>query len=255
MPFTTALTLTVSDVAGVAQAAVGGGTNGRTVRLYRAPFTGRTAMRAWTLAGSGTITGTTATITDAAAGSGYYDWLAVQLTGGGDVDAMSGAVYRPLGTDDENSQSVWEQCVTHTVTTITALQLSGLTSDKIIDGWLPTKFQGISPAPPSCWVAPFGAETYPGRLNDKDDVGYPVVVLLIDAADRESRRNFRRNLIWRERISRALRYDAPAGISEVFWTDINPDTIVNPDAWRDGLWASALLFRFISREERGLILP
>lgn len=254
MPFATTLTLSVADVAGEALATIGGATNGRTVRLYRAPFNARTQMQTWTLAGTAVVASGGATITDAAAGSGYYSWLAVQLTAGGDVDLMSGTCYRPLGTDDENSVSVWEQCVTHAATIITALALPGLTADKIIDGWVPTKFQEIQPYAPSVWVAPFSAESYPGIINDKDDVGYPVLVLMVDAADRESRKNFRRNLIWRERISRALRYQVPAGISEVFYTEIQPDVVTNPEAWRDGLWASALLFRYLSREERGLIL-
>lgn len=255
MPLSTALTLTVTPdgATQTAAASVSGATAGRTVNLYRRRLVNFNAgTLAWTLAGSGVANGGgVASITDNAGATGLFLWLAAQLDAGGtNAEALSGVAFNAIR--DPSATSVWEQCVDHTADIINALLLPALPAAKIVERWFPGDFKGKSPEAPSVQVCPFGAEEYPGTLNNTDDVGYPVLVVAVSNADGESKVDFTRNLLWRERISRALRFQQPAGVGSVYYTDLRPEVLVLPDEWDKGLLLSALLFVYRSRETRGI---
>ena len=253
MPFSQTLTLavTVTGSTQVAAAAVAGATAGRTVNLYRSAWQTTAGPRSWTLAGSGVANGSgAASITDNIGATGNYLWLAVQLTGGGDADAFSPVVYDAVV--DPDVKSVWEQCCDHLKSAVDSLLLTDLPAAKVIKRWYPGDFKGKSPEAPSAQICPFGAETYPGVLNNTDDVIYPVLLVTVDHVDGEAAGNLTRDLLWRERISRAVRFQVPAGIAEVYMTDIETEVLVHPDLWESGVVASGLLFLYRSRERRGI---
>lgn len=253
MPLSTALTLAVTvDGASLAAAAqVSGATAGRTVNLYRRQWQPSAGTAALVLAGSGVTDGAgVASIADAVGTAGLYLWTAAQLdAGGNNAEALSGIAFQAIR--DPAAKSVWEHCVDHTTDIINALLLPALPEAKVVERWFPGDFTGKTPLAPCVQICPFGAEEYPGVLNNTDDVGYPVLVVAVDYADGESKRNFTRNLLWRERIAKALRFQQPAGIQSVYYTDLRPEVLVLPDEWDKGLILSALLFVYRSRETRG----
>lgn len=255
MPFTIGtLTLVVTDTSvsptPSAAVVVSGATPGATVNVYRSAWSAQAGQRAWVLAVSGVASGAgVATLTDLPAAFGYYEWLAVELAGGNGV-AQSTIYYGALS--DTAARAVWDRCVVATKNVVDSLLLPDLSAAKVVERWYPGVFPNFTPTPPCVLIAPFGAETYQNRLNNKDDVGYPVIVCPVDAVDRESRKNMTRDLLWREKIAKALRFQRLTGVSEVFDSDMTPEVIVNPDAWEHGLIVSPMLFVFISRELRGV---
>ena len=253
MPFNLSLALAVTIDGGTqtATAAVTGATAGRTVNLYRAAWQTTAGQRSWTLAGSGVASGAgSASISDVVGATGNYEWLAVQLTAGGDADALSTIYYGAIV--DPDVKSVWEQCCDHLKTAVDSLLLTDLPAAKVIKRWYPGEFKGKSPEAPSVQICPFGSEDIPGVLNNTDDVTYPVILVTIDRVDGESAGNLTRDLLWREKISRAVRFQVPAGISEVYMTDLAPEVLVHPDLWEMGIVASGLVFLYRSRERRGI---
>ena len=253
MALSTALSLTVTPdgATQTAAARVTGATAGRTVNLYRRQWQPAAGTAALTLAGSGVADGDgVATIADAVGSTGLFLWTAAELDAGGNAAAaLSGIAFHALRDPDE--KSVWEQCVDWTKDVIDALLLPDLPEAKCVERWYPGDWADKSPELPSVQIAPFGAEEYPGSLNNTDDVGYPVLVVAISAADGESKIDFTRNLLWRQRIAKALRYRVPVGIQEAYYTDIRPEVLVLPDEWEKGYLVSALLFVYRSRETRG----
>ena len=250
MPFSASLTLSATPGTTSAALRVTGATPGATVAFFRAAWQTIAGPRAWTALGTAAADGSgVATLSDAS-GSGVFLWMAAELDGSGNAVAYSGL--NSQGVYDPAAVSTWEQCVLATKAAFDSLLIAELPPAKVVERWYPGNFKNVDGSLPMAQVCAFGAEEYPGTLNNTDDVTYPVLFLIIDAADRESTKNLTRNLLWRERMSRAVRFQAPAGIQTVYYTDIAPDVFINPQAWEDGRAIQALLFKYRSRERRGI---
>lgn len=252
MPITPTLILIVADAGSRnATVTVSGGTSGRTAQVFYQLRSAQVGPVSWTAGGTAVFNGSgVATLTVTPAAYGRYSWLAVQLTAGGDADNLSQSYYRPLV--DPAYRSVWERCILGVKDTVDGLALDGISSAKIVAQWWPKILRDMEPSPPCVLISPFGAEEYPPTgVNDEDDVGYPVVVVMVDKVNQESAGNITRDLLWREQISRVLRFQRLAGVNEVYNSFIQPDVAVHPDAYAHNLLVSTLLFRFISREPRG----
>lgn len=251
---TPSLDLIVAD-AGLAQATatVSGGTAGRTAQVFYQARSAQVGPGDWTSGGTAVINGSgIATVSVSPSGSyGRYTWFAVQLDGPGTgVENFSQSYFRPLV--DPTYRSVWDRCTVAVRDTIDGLTLDGIASAKVVAEWWPKILRNMTPEPPAVLVAPFASEDYPQTgVNDEDDVGYPVVVVMVDKLNNESAANMTRDLLWREQISRVFRFQRLAGVPEIYNTLIQPDVVVHPDAYAHGLLVSTLLFRFVSREERG----
>ena len=248
------LTLIVADDGdGTATVTVSGGTAGRTAQAYYQARSAQVGPVSWTSGGTGVFNGSgVATISVAPSGTyGRYTWLAVQLDAGGTyAENFSQSYFRPLV--DAVAKSVWERCVLAVKETIDGLTLSGITTAKAVAEWYPKILREMTPQPPAILVAPFASEDYPNTgVNDEDDVGYPVIVVIVDAINAQSSTSMNRDLLWREQISRVFRFQRLAGVPEVYISQIAPDVVVNPDAYANNLLVSAVLFRFVSREPRG----
>jgi hypothetical protein len=107
---------------------------------------------------------------------------------------------------------------------------------------------------PIIQVSPHGQEQMnpAAGTNLKDDVGYGVLVSVMDL-DNQSQSNLReRRLRWREAMIRTFRHARLPGITEVFDCVIEPNVIVHAPNWLDhNLWTSFFVLRFIARETRG----
>lgn len=254
-----AISLVAQDAgSGVASCVVTGTVNLQVVQILYARFSPTAGAMAWIPGPMQTASGSTTTVSvtpavgpdDTGSGTVYYQWVAVVLDGSGDILDVSNIYYRPLV--DVLVTSVWERCVSSVITLIQSLNLDGLTSDKIVKVWYPGAYRNIEPTPPCIQVAPMGAETYPGQLTGTDDVGYGVLVVLFAPTNRESQGKLSQVLLWRQKIQHAFRFQRLAGTPEIFWTECYPDVVANPGAFQDNLLASALMFRFLSRETRGV---
>jgi hypothetical protein len=149
-------------------------------------------------------------------------------------------------------RAVWDRCVEATKVNIDTLNLDGIPDTRVVPMWYPTYLKDVAPEPPCIVIAPFGPEQYRPMLNDNDNVGYGVIVVVIDRANRESKVNFARDLLWREKIMRMFRHQRLAGVTEIWDATPEPDTLVHPEAWKSNMLVQAVLFRFYSREPRGL---
>lgn len=251
---TPTLELIVADAGlGEATATVSGGTSGRTAQLFYQRRTAQVGPVVWASGGTAVFDGSGQAVISStpAAGFGRYSWFAVQLdTGGTAATNFSQNYFRPLV--DQEYQSVWERCVLNVKDTIDGLTLDGITTAKTLAQWWPKILRNMTPEPPAILIAPFASEDYPNTgVNDEDDVGYPVVVVMVDKINNEGAVNMRRDLLWREQISRVFRYQRLAGVPEIYNSQIQPDVVVHPDAYAHGLLVSSILFRFVSREPRG----
>jgi hypothetical protein len=96
------------------------------------------------------------------------------------------------------------------------------------------------------------AETMPGGTNATDDVGYPVYVgFLTRTLNRQETQP--EELLWRERVSRALRFQRLPGVPEVMTCQVEADVVFTAEGSEGLLFqAGALTFRFLTREPRGL---
>lgn len=248
------LQLIVAD-AGSAQATatISGGTSGRTAQVFYQNRSAQVGPVSWTSGGTAAFNGSgIASLSVTPSGSfGRYSWFAVQLDAGGTLaENFSQSYFRPLV--DATYRSVWDRCVFNVKDTIDGLTLSGIASSKIIAEWWPKILRNMTPQPPAILVAPFAAEDYPNTgVNDEDDLGYPVIVVMVDAINNDAAANMTRDLLWREQISRVFRFQRLAGVPEIYTCQIQPDVVVHPDAIANGLLVSTLLFRFVSREPRG----
>lgn len=252
--FAVTTTLIVADAGGgTATITVSGATVGRTVRAYYQYRTAQAGPTGWIAAGIATVgAGGQASISvTPATGYGYYTWVVAQFDSAGLlVENLSQTYFRPLV--DPTARSVWERCAVAVKDVIDGLNLSGIDTSHSLVEWWPKILRGMSPAPPCVLVAPFSAEDYPNTgVNDQDDVGYPVLVVLVDKLNNDSAANMTRDLLWREKVSRVFRFQRLAGVPEVYNSDIRPDVVVHPDAYANGLLVSSILLRFISRESRG----
>lgn len=235
------VTLLVSDdldgSGGVATIAGGGAGDSNT--LYRATWAGTTGTLTWTLVGS--RTGNGAISIDVTPGH-YLFRLDNLITGVTTVVV----VYQPL--TDAATKAMLDRALDAAVTRVSGLALPG--SPAVSKRWLPRVKPGDSL--PIIAVTPVGGESFPGGLTTQDDIGLPIAVTIMDAANQDPTANLSRDTLYREKILSALRYQRLAGVSEAYILNPEPGMIVNPGMFDDkNLIFSPLFFRLITRTQRG----
>lgn len=252
MPFSVGLTLAVTDNHdGTAAVSVTGATTGRKISVYTSPVTLSANPQSWTLSATGNASGG-ALNANATVSLGAFNWLAVQYDAGAvNVESMSPIIFAPLIAPANSVKAIWEQCLDALKTGIQGLSLSGLPSVNVSKVWWPELSANLSNAMPGVQIAPVGSEEYVNQVTTQDDLDYPCVVVIVDKANKQSQANLSRVLLWRQSISRAFRYRPNALIQGCYTCDIAPDLVLNPDAYRDNLIISVILFKFRVREPRG----
>jgi hypothetical protein len=241
-----ALTLQITDAQDGTggTATIAGSDVGTTNTLYRASFSGVAGPLTWAMVGSRTGDGT---ITIAQA-TGYYLW---HLTGTVSAATAFAGYFRPLTDLDEQSEN--EQILDAVVQKIRTLNLEDVDSASVDFKWMPRKVDSSVDPLPQVQVIPINGETFPGTLTGRDDVGYPVMVVLIDSQDKDFKKNKRRNLMWRSLILKAFRFQHLTGPTEAYNCIPEQQTIIDPANFKDGnLFVSFIALRFISRERRGV---
>lgn len=221
----------------------GGGTNS----LYYASFDGSHGSYSWTLVGSRSGDGNITIASPSPVPLGYYLWQVINVTAG--VTTVGPVV---LGNLTDATTAVHYRILEAVRVGVNACALSGIPSAQVHRVWLPRVLEGLVTYP-AVLICPAGAETDVSQLVGRDDVGYPVLVALVDKQQADNAANMPRNLLWRQKVARYFRWQRLAGVTEVqLPTQIIPDQVVIPEAFAKNLFMSAILFRFISREPRGL---
>ena len=246
----TAPTLAVSDNAdgtgGVAT--ISGGDAGSTHTVQSQTVDGELGTATWTTRGSRAGNGTV----NVAPGNGYYWWRVVASNANG--TSLSNLVYQPLTS---GVQALYERILVAVQARIQTLSLTGIASGSILLRKVPWD-RDIGTAKtyayPVVQVSPHGQETMvpTAGTNQKDDVGYAVLVSMMDIDNQRQTYQREQRLRWREAIARTFRHARLPGISEVFDCVVEPNVVVHAPNWLDqNLWTSFLVLRFVARESRG----
>jgi len=153
-------------------------------------------------------------------------------------------VYQPL--TDATTQAMLYRAMVSAKNRVDGLALGVTTSVR----WLPRK--QMSSEGTIIAITPVNSETFPGIMNATDDIGLPFAVVVMDPSNQDPTLNLNRNLLWRERILSALRYQRLAGVAEGYICNPEPAMIVNPGMFdAENLTFSPLFFRLITRTVRG----
>jgi hypothetical protein len=95
-------------------------------------------------------------------------------------------------------------------------------------------------------------EAIDGRLTGKDDVGYPVQVLIIDRAAPYQQGLADTYKLWRQQIIRAIRFQRLVTVPQVMKVVPEPQAILDWQPSKLDYVYSAVVFRAVNRETRGV---
>ena len=153
------------------------------------------------------------------------------------------------------STSIFMKSMEAVQTAIQGLGLTGLSSSNVLIHKVPRDLDKDMPATsplPAIIISPRDAEGADPRAgtNLKDDVVYPIQIVILDQDGQNQTTNFDRYLQWRETIRRTFHNKRLSGVSEVTGVVVQPKTIVDPERWIKGQFVSALVLAVTSREAR-----
>lgn len=134
---------------------------------------------------------------------------------------------------------------------IKSLSLTGIDNTSIVVRKTP---DGRGLTLPAIVVAPGSNETSTQNAgtNNRDDVGYPVVVAIFAQDNRDYTTNHARYLQWRETIAKAFRNQRLTGVSEVMRCNVEQGSVIDQRAFYENYLASFFTLRFIARVPRGV---
>lgn len=145
---------------------------------------------------------------------------------------------------------------------VSDLNLPLVPRDQIYLRRIPTDRQVTLPA---CIIAPIGVETLPPSTNASDDVGFPVLITLVNGVNKDTTalaseraakdltmEISRVELEWRQEVRRAFHNKRLPGLEQrVYRCIVEPQPILDLPIYRDAdLVVSSLLVRCFVREQR-----
>lgn len=215
------------------------GSAGGNNSLYYEPWTGTAGAQpitlGGTLVGDGQLT--------VSPGAGYWNWI---VTTNG---VPANPFFRPISN---LQNSIHYNCLLAIQLLIQTLNLSGSPPVKI--RWMPRSADQID-ATPAINVCPMGKELQLGLLNKTDDIGYPCAVLIFDNLNGNYEANLNRDLLWREKIFRALVHQplALVGSPPAITVDAVTDLVLDKSLFTDNyMVGSGIAYFPRSRQTRGL---
>lgn len=152
--------------------------------------------------------------------------------------------------------SVYYQCLTAVQSAIQNIGLSGVADASVVVKKLPLERVKTTDGLdwPVVLITPQRSVLNPAAGdNVNDDVVYHVLVTLLDDDNQESTlaANLGTYMLWLQQIRIVFHNKILTGVSTVYGCTVEPAQVVLPAAWAQNLWASALLLKFSSRENRG----
>lgn len=247
-------TLTIADNGNNtgATATIASGSSGAANVVYAMSADANLGTGTWANSGSRTGNGT-ASLSSLAAGR-YWGYLESTLNS---QEVATAPIYFVVTTGDE---AIYKQILDTVRTRIIATALSGIADASILVRKVNTHrgigTQEASPAIvyPAIVLSPFGAEVTPATAgtNERDDIGYAVMVGIVDADEQTLEENMNRNLLWRQQIRQAFHNQRLAGVDEVLRCTAEPRDVTRFSDWVAGKYVSLLVLRFTARETRGI---
>lgn len=135
---------------------------------------------------------------------------------------------------------------------IRSLALEGVQSSNIVVAKVPTDRKGLLPALPGLIISTWGSAKVVGGSNIRDDIGYQILVAMVQASNTDQTENADRASYWSERISRKFRLQRLNGVPSVntcrLISDVKFDKSAFFDANKD---VSVIVLQFENREARG----
>jgi hypothetical protein len=223
-----------------------GSTGGSTNTVYSQAPGGTTWTSRGSRVGDGTIT---LSLT-----AGYYH-LHVSSSSGG-IAVSNIIIMAPVSSDDE---AVHERCVdavvslARTLATAGSLPLITDSTTQVHDSidLDPSIFTNIPL--PALVAAPKGVATHGGVVNERDDIGYPVPLIIVDRNGAEMDEHRDDYLLLRERLDRYFRNQPLTGVPEIINCIVDDTQVFEyPKEWEYQWMISTVMLRFISREARGI---
>ena len=160
----------------------------------------------------------------------------------------------------EGNESILWQCLKASQSRIQLLNLPGVASSSVVVKKLPVNRlinQKTNTLPLPCILLTPLKQTMNSRegVTSKDDVVYPILCSVVSSDNQEPtlEKDLDRQTLWIEKISKAFRNQRLPGVDSVIITHVDPQDVVSPNLWGQNIMASGVIFKFISREPRGLV--
>ena len=157
------------------------------------------------------------------------------------------------------ASSVYSKILDAVTTTTKTVTLTGITtSTNVVQMTVPSSGPPMPSTPfPGVIIAPFGGERLGRGSNISDDIGYPVLVCIVDAGNQtHTDAGLDTRLVWRENIiDKFIRNRSAVSISSskgnINDVEIDTLTAVDPSAWFDrNIFASPILLIVWFRKQR-----
>lgn len=234
-------------------ATVAGSTGGTTNTLYSQTINGELGSATWTSRGSRTGDGT---ISVSISSPTTYYWWKLVSTDGSDTD-VSNLVYQPLTDGTEAVHYRFMLAIQARLQGLTFAAQSGggsIASADIVVRKVAIDQEGHIPDKPCILIAPGAREkiNHAGGTNIRDEVSYPVGIVILAADNRALTTNLAAHLKWREQIVRALENFRPTSVPEINRSTVDPEAIFPLPQWMKNLVASAVVCQGEAWQSRGL---
>ena len=236
------ITLTIAD-AGTGTggtATISGSTAGTTNLLRYAAVTGSLGSVSFTdgssRLGDGTIPFTTPAV-------GHY-WFVVQNTNGATI-SISDFVYQRL---TDTTDSVRLQCRDAIVARLKLLALTSIGNRVIGRPYYDEQNLSFPVALVTFQETP---DSYEQGTNERDDVGYPIQIFLLDTSGLGPDAPEDKYTLWRQQAERCFRNQALAAVSGIYTCRVEPAILFDKELGKYQRVVSAFTVRCISREARG----
>lgn len=240
MPITLTITDNKDGSGGVAT--IAGSPVGSTNQLFSSVFDGKHVQQTPTLVGSRVGDGIIVLIAQ-----GYFHYLLLNQTSG------EYALNLAALTDEADAEGMHYRILKDVEVVVNSLNL--VPNTFVVKKWLPHVDENQSVKTPAIIISPYPSpEAFPGLLTGKDDISYPTLVSIVtEKQPLDYTANLNRNLMWREKIMSAFRFQALPGVHEVFNCIPQPLAIIEPAVFHltDYMYHGCV-FQFIARQLRGI---
>ncbi len=135
---------------------------------------------------------------------------------------------------------------------IKSLALEGIADTHVVTAKVPTDRKNILPDLPGLIISTWGNAAIVGGSNIRDDIGYQILIAMVQASNTDQTANADRAAYWSERISRKFRLQRLNGVPSVntcrLISDVKFDRSAFFEANKD---VSVIVLQFENREARG----
>lgn len=246
------IAVTVTDVGNGADATVSvTGTAGREWAVLRSDRRHTPGQLLWTsvLTGFGDSGGT---VTQA---PGFYHWQAISANFlSVPIVDISPIYYQPIASLTE---CIHAQILRAVVSGLQSINMTGIGNRVFLQTYprYNKDIEGLNASDEVAMVgvAPYPNETPDARHNTNDTTQYPVCLAFFDKAGYDDVSRLARFLLWRRQAAAYFRYQRPAGVRGVYYTDWQPSGIIAAEAVKSGYLVGTMVFNFKARETRGLV--